>query len=268
MNAALFLSLLRTNMRTFLSYAAGSVLYLSLIIWTYPAVANNEGVSEMLKGLPEEMQKLFGLEGGIGSLGEYMAADYYGLLYVLIVLIFCVMMAVQAVARLVDQGSMAYLLATPVARTKIALTQAAVLLVGLFLICTLTMLGGLFLPTVLIDGAEFDKGAFVQINLAAFLLFALVAGYSFFFSCLLNDEKQALGAAAVTTVLFYALNVAGKLSEDLSWLTNVSFFSAYDPQGLAAGTVDLLPQALGLGGGALICFALGVWVFQKRDLPL
>lgn len=268
MNLPLYSSMIKLTGRTMLGYAIGSVLYLGLLISLYPTISGDSGINGILQSMPLEMQRALGVEGGIHGMSDYVAAEYYGLLFLLILMIFCVSMAVQVLARLVDQGAMAALLATPVSRTRIAGTQALVLLTGLFLICLLTTLGGLFAPELLLESSDLDKGLFLQMNLIGFLLFAVVCGYSFFFSCLFNDEKQALGAAGGVTLLFFAMNLVGKMSEELTWLKNLSLFNLFQPQNIMRGEADVLLIALGLGGAALLLFGSGILLFKKRDLPL
>lgn len=268
MNAALFKAMLKAHGQNLFSYAIGAMLYEWLIIWVYPSIAGSSGLNDVIKSMPESLQKAFGMQGGIQQLSDYLASEFYGLLFLLILMVYSVMTAVQLVARLVDQGSMAYLLATPVSRTKIAVTQAVTLLVGLFVITLFTTLGGLLGVHWFLDHVAFDTKLFLQINLVGFLLFAVIGGYSFFFSCTLNDEKRTLGAAATLTVAFFAFDMIAKLSDKLAWLSHITIFTAFRPQEIARGTYEVLPTALGLGVAALLLFALGIVQFRRRDLPL
>lgn len=269
MNLALYRSMMKTHARTLFGYASGIVLYQWLVIWIFPTIAGNEGLNEMLATLPEGMKKAFGMEGGMDQLTDFLANKFYGLLFVLILTIYSVMSAIQLVARLIDRGSMSYLLATPVSRKRVAVTQAMVLITGLLTIALASTVGGIvgvewFVP----EEFTFETAAFVQINLMGMLLFLVIGGYSFLFSCLINDEKRALAAAAGLTLLFYAADLVGKLSSDLDWLHNVTVFTLYRPTEIAQGTVEILPTAIGLAIAAVLLFAGSVTVFQKRDLPL
>ena len=77
------------------------------------------------------MTNAFNLGSGFGTVEAFISGEYYGLLLVLIVSIFCILFTTQLMAKLVDQGSMAYLLVDPTTRGKVAMTQAAVFVTGL-----------------------------------------------------------------------------------------------------------------------------------------
>lgn len=269
MNLALFNAMLKTRGKSLFSFAIGALIYEWLIIWIWPSFKNAGNLEEVMSMFPEEVLKAFGFEkGGFDNLSSFLSTEFYGFLFVVILIIYSIMTAIHLIARFVDQGSMAYLLATPVSRAKVAVTQATFLLFGLFLICLFTTFGGWAGAQLLIDDPAFDVAPFIQINLLGFLLFSVIGGYSFLISCLFNDEKRALGAAAGLTLLFYAMDMIGKLSEDLGWVRDLSIFSLFRPTEIAMGTYDVLPTALGLGLATLVLLAAAVQIFRKRDLPL
>jgi ABC-2 type transport system permease protein len=269
MNASLFQAMLKINAANIMNYALGVVLYQWLVIWIYPSIASNDSVNDLLKSMPENLLKAMGMEGGINQLNDYLANEFYGLIFVLILMVFSVMNAVQLIARLVDRGSMAYLLATPVSRIQIAVTQAAVLVISLVIISAFSIIGGLLgINWFIDDPGNFDRGNFIWMNVVGLALFLVVGAYSFLCSAIIDDEKKALGVATTITVLFYGADMAAKLSEDLSWLKNLTIFTLYKPAEIAKGTFDVWPATLGLTAGALVLFGLAVAMFKKRDLPL
>lgn len=268
MNLALFRAMLRSHGQNMLRYGIGSVLYQWLLIWIYPSIAKSSALNDVIKQMPESIQRTFGMQGGIQQLSDYLASEYYGLLFQLILMAYSVITAIQLVGRLVDQGSMAYLLSTPVSRTKIALTQGSVLVCGLLVIAICNTVGGVLGVHLFLDHPPFDTAAFVQVNLVGFLLFAVIGGYSFLCSSIFNDEKRAVSIAATLTVLFFALDLVSKLSTNLAWMKHLTVFTLFKPQEIARGTYDVLPTSLGLAAAAIVFFAMSVVVFKKRDLPL
>lgn len=269
MSLSLFKTMLKLNGKTLISYAFGAAVYLLLAVWMYPQIAKSTELNKVIEQMPEGFLKAFGFEGGMPEdLSGFLAAEYYGLIFILIVMIYCVLLSTQLVARLVDRGSMAYLLATSTSRTKVALTQASVLVLGLFLIVLFTFLTGLLGASLFMDDETFHMDRFVHINLLGFLVFFVVASYSFFFSCLFNDEKRALSVSGGVTVLFFMISLISRISDKLDWLANFTIFTAYQPDDIARGTVDVWPVAFGLGSVGLIIFALAILIFNKRDLPL
>jgi ABC-2 type transport system permease protein len=246
----------------------GAVAYIVLIIWIYPSIADMKGFNDMIAALPEGMRKLIGMENGINSLSDYIAGEFYGMLFLIILMVYVILTSTRLMARLVDQGSMAYLLATPNSRVKIAITQAAVLITGLALIIAFTTLSGIAASEWLISGYELDVASFVKLNVLTFLIFSCIAAYCFFFSSVLNDEKKALGLSAGITLLFYMLNMAGKLSDKTEWLLNITVFKLYDPIKMINNETDAVLTGSMLGIGAFVLFTASIIVFKKRNLPL
>lgn len=268
MNGALFASMLKTNGRAITSYAFGSALYLLLIIAIYPSITKADGFNEILKQMPEGVMRAFGFQGGVQELNSFLSVEFYGIIFVLILMIYCVVTGTGLIARLVDRGSMAYLLATPVSRVRVALTQAAVLLFGLMVIALITVGAGFLWAWLFLKSDTLDVTTFLQINLVGFLMFFVISGYTFLFSCLFNDEKRALAISGGLSALFYITDFAAKISDKLDWLKHWTLFAAYQPSAIAKGTFHVLPASIGLAIGGVILYVLGILIFKKRDLPL
>lgn len=268
MNRTLFFTMLKGNQKSIIQFALGTVFYMWIVIWIYPSLAKSNGLNDILKSLPSNLLSAFSLQHGIQKLSNYLATEFYGLLFLIIMSIYCVVTAIQLVARLVDRGSMAYLLATPTSRTKIAVTQAFILLFGQFAIVLLATAGGLVGTHWINTQATLDVGTFVKMNLVGFLLFFVVSGYSFLFSCLFNDEKRALNLSAGLTFIFFAIHLIGKMSSHVDWLLNFTVFSAFDPQKISRGDAHLLWPIIGLAAAGIILYLLAILVFRKKDLPI
>lgn len=261
--------MMKVNGKGFLNYAFGSAFYILLMFWLYPGIAKSAGaIDELVKSMPAGVGRAFGLNG-FDSAEAFISGEYYGLILVLILSILCVQCSTQLMAKLVDQGSMAYLLSTPTTRGKVAFTQASVLTTGLFLIVAVTTVAGIagnawFLGTAY----EFDTSRFLLMNAAAFLLFFAVGGIAFLVSSLSNDEKKALGISGIITFGFFSLDLLGKLSEKIDWIKHFSIFSLYQPGEIVNGNAELVFPFLLLAVIGLASFGLAIALFRKRDLLL
>ncbi|WP_442602363.1 ABC transporter permease subunit [Paenibacillus sp. KN14-4R] len=269
MNTTLYKQMMKVNLKGFMNFAIGSAFYILLMFGLYPSIATSaSAIDELVKAMPEGIARAFSLSG-FGSAEAFISGEYYGLILVLILAIVCVQVSTQLMAKLVDQGSMAYILATPTTRGKVAFSQAAVLVTGLFMIIAVTTLAGLggkawFLG----DAYAFDTSRFIQMNLMAFLLFFAVSGISFLVSALSNDEKKALGISGLITFLFFSLDLLGKISDKIDWMRNLSIFSLYRPADIVKGQGDILVPCMVLVAIGIVTFALAILLFRKRDLPL
>ncbi|MCY9398420.1 ABC transporter permease [Bacillus haynesii] len=270
MNLSLYKQMLRTNMKGIMSYAVGSAFYILLILGIYPSIAGNaEDIEKMIKSMPEGFLNAFGFENGLGNLEDFMSGEYYGLIFIVILSIFSVMLSTKLLAKLVDQGSMAYILSAPTTRGKVAFTQAAVLTTGLLIIMAMTTAAGLAGYHLMLDGDyDFNVSRFLVLNLIGFLLFFAVGGISFLFSAISNDEKRALGLSGGITFLFFSFDLLGKLSEKTEWLRSLSVFSLFRPGDIVNGSADIAQVSLVLAAVGFAAFALSILIFKKRDLPL
>jgi ABC-2 type transport system permease protein len=268
MNFALYKQMLKVHGKSMLSYSIGSSFYLLLIVGIYPSIAGSKEMEKLLQQMPEQWLKAFGLNTGMGNLTEFIAGEYYSLLFILILSIYCIMTANQLMARLIDRGSMAYLLATPNSRQKIAFTQAFVLLTGIVMIVLITTIAGIIGDEWLVSDYSLDRTLFVKMNLVGLLLFFAISGYSFFFSAIVNDEKQALALSAGVTFLFYCCDLVGKLAEKVEWLRNISLFATFQPAEIAQGNAELLPVCILLFALGMISYIAAILIFSKRDLAV
>lgn len=270
MNLALYKEMLRVNLKGIMNYASGSAFYILFMIWLYPGLAGStKAIDDLVQAMPEGVGNAFGLNNGFASAEAFISGEYYGLILVLILSIVCVQMSTQLMARLVDRGSMAYLLATPTTRRKVAFTQALVLATSLFIIMAVTTLAGFLGKIWFLDGDyPFNSGRFLQLNTVAFLLFFAVGGLSFLVSSVSNDEKKALGISGAITFGFFTLDLLGKISAKLDGLRYLTVFTFYQPGNIINGTVDVTQVSICLLLIGLVAFALGIELFRRRDLPL
>jgi len=269
MKATLYAQMMKSNMQGFLNYSFGSAFYMLLMFWLYPGIAKNAAaIDSIVESMPEGVGQAFGFNG-FGSAAAFISGEYYGLILILILSIVCVQLATKLMAKLVDQGSMAYLLSTPTTRGQIAFTQALVLVSGLAIILGVTTIAGIagnawFLG----DEYALDTSTFLQMNLSAFLLFFSVGGISFLVSSLTSDEKKALGIAGAITFGFFSMELLGKLSDQTEWIRRLSIFSLYRPADITNGDANIVATSLVLLAIGLVAFGLAVTLFRRRDLSL
>lgn len=269
MNLSLYTQMIRTNMKIFLGFGIGSAAYVTLMTTVFPMIEDNiEQIDEMIKIFPEALLRALGLES-MSSYGQFIAAEYYGLFYLFILGIFSVMLSIHLLARLVDRGSMAYLLSTRVSRTQIAITQIVVFISGLLFIHILTFLAGFIAAKLSIEtGSSIAFLEFFQINFVGFLLFFAIGGYSLLISALFNDEKNAFALAGGLTFVFYVMDMVGKIVIEIDWLRHFSLFSLYEPGKIASGDADILFSSLIFIAIGIIGYTLAILIFRKRNLPL
>ncbi|MCL6515304.1 ABC transporter permease subunit [Alicyclobacillus sp.] len=268
MSTALFRTSMKMHMKTLLSFALGTAAYLWLFIWAYPFVAQSSALNQLLQDLPQGLLQMIGYQAGVSQMNDYLAGEFYTLIYIVILSIYVVTTATRLIAHPVDRGWMSCLLSTPVSRVRVALTQAAVLVSGIFLIAALTTVAGILGVHWLAPDAPFHVWQFVEMNAVAALLFLAVGGYGFALSCLCPDERAAAGTSAALTVVFFATKTVSALNDHVSWLKYLSLFTAFNPQGIAHGEASLAMVCPVLAIISVLLFAFGVLAFQRRQMAL
>lgn len=269
MSLSLYKQMMKTNMKMFLGFAIGSAIYVSLMTTLFPMIEDNMAqIDEMLVIFPEALMRALGLES-MSTYSQFIAVEYYGLFYLFIVGVFTIIISIHLIARLVDQGSMAYLLSTRVSRAKIATTQIVVLISGLLMIHIVTFSSGyLFAKLSIGSESELALFEFFQINLIGFLLFFAIGGYSLLISTLFNDEKNAFALAGGITFIFYGIDMIGKVVAEIEWIRSFSLFSLYEPGKIASGDANIWLSLTIFMVIGIIGYVLSILIFKKRNLPI
>lgn len=223
-------------------------------------------LASMLELLPKGLMSSFGFDTVSTSLTGFLADYYYGFIVFLFPTIYCIVVANKLVAKPVDNGSFAYLLMAPVSRRSIIFTKGIYLLFSIAVLFTVLHLGGGAACRFLF-GDMLNQRIFLQINLNAALLTMLTGMICFFYSCLFNESRLALGWSAGVTISFLLLFMLGGASPQAEFLKSLSIFSLLDTTRILEGSgtagLDSLLVVL-----ILLLFALSIWVFDRRNLPI
>ena len=210
-------------------------------------------MGDSLKAMADSMPDLFAAFGMLNvgtTLLEFVSGYLYGVLFIAFPGVFIIILTNRLAARYVDNGSMAYLLAAPVKRRRIMLTQAVFLL-----LCLLVMVGfvtGLILAfgEMLFPG-ELDIPAFLRLNAGLLGLLIFFGGACFCASCFCNESKM--------------LSRVGDKFEFLRYATPLTLF---DVDGLCAGDAKAWLGCAALYAAGIACTVIGIVRFDRRDLPL
>lgn len=225
-----------------------------------------DALNEMMSMMPKEMIDAMGFTFGT-TLLTFMSGSLYGVLLYAIPLIAVVVINNRLVASMVDKGSMAYLLATPNSRIKLALTQAVFSLcvpVAMFTVVTsITVVSA----QRMFPGA-LEIGKFVLLNANAVLLYFAVGGICFFASCLFNDSSKSLGVGAGLPLAFVLLQMLGNAGGDIEWMGNLSLYHLFNPDKLFAGDSFAFIGMAVYATLAAVLYIGGIVVFDKKDMPV
>ncbi|WP_044639878.1 ABC transporter permease subunit [Risungbinella massiliensis] len=269
MNFALYRAMLKQQSKKILGFALGSSTFLLMETFLYPSIEEAmKAKMDIFETLPDGMLAAFGLDKGfaISSVLDLFSVQYYSLIFLVLLSLFTVSMANQLLSHFVEQGSMAYLLSIPVNRKQITFTMISVFFTGLLVI----MVCNFLFPYVgsYLNNVELDWKSLFQLNLLGFLLFFAIGGYSFFFSALFLNGHRVLAWAGGLTLIFYILDMIGKVNQQWEDLRYGSIFTLFQPTEIITGDVELYSASLILFSLGIIGYFLTIAIFQRKDLPL
>ncbi|HEY8804276.1 MAG TPA: ABC transporter permease subunit [Clostridium sp.] len=226
---------------------------------------SSNAFDDIIKTMPGIM-KAFGFVSGGNTLIGFIATDLYGMIVLMVPVVFSIILGNKLIAGYVDRGSMAYLLATPNKRVKLALTQALCLWVSIGILITYATVA-IIISSAIMHPGMLDIGKLVLMNVVIYFLHMAISGICFFSSCISNDTKRSFTIGAGIPIAFFLIqmlaNMGGKL-ENLKYFTIFTLFNAND---IIAGKSVVFPIII-LVAVTIVLYGIGIFIFSKRDLPV
>ncbi len=264
-NGRLFKKGIQSNYLMIVIFAGVLAMYFAMIIYMFDPKLG-ETLQQMAQAMPQVMA-MFNMDEAGTTLTSFITNYLYGFLMVLFPMVLVMILANRLVAKLVDSGSMAYLLAAPRKRLTVVATQWAVLqaaLIAVILFCTGL---GIAVSELMFPG-QLDIPAFLRLNLGIFLLQFAIGGICFFASCISNDTRTSLAIGAGASVLFYLISMLSNMGGKLEFLKYATIITLFDATGLSQGEAGAVAGLVVLAGIGIAFYAAGMISFQRRDLPL
>lgn len=244
-----------------IGWSLGIALAIGLYLPLFPSL-QSPALAQLMSSLPIELVNTLGFDQ-IASGAGYAQSTFFGLIGFVLAAIACTSWGSGFIAGAEESGRLELTLAHAVGRTQYALESAAALVVRMLalgmvawlLILALNAPSKLNLEVINLLAASL---AWVSLGVVAGVC-ALAAG------ALSGRRSWATGAGAGTAVLGYALDVAGRMSEDLGWIANFSpYHWAFGGRPLAEG-FDWAGLGL-LWVLSAILIGLAVWALSRRDI--
>ncbi len=121
-----------------------------------------------------------------------------------------------------SEGSINYLLSKPISREKIFINK---LISGFILLTSFILLTFVFIFWGYELTAPYDFNLLVLMYLNMALVLYVIYTISFFISTFFRNNKIMVTISIGMVFFFYIINVVGGLSDDFSWISNLSVFS-------------------------------------------
>ncbi len=240
-------------------------VYLSSLIELGPLGA-------FLQTLPPAFEKLSGVPfSSVATPVGRISAAYVDPVVLFSTTIWAIGRGSDAVSGEIGRGTMEMLVAQPVTRLSVLLTQALVTTLGSAILATAVLLGtSAGLATVSL-GEEVSWRPFLPGALNLFAMMFFLAGVSTMVSSTDNFRWRTIGVMGAFYVVQLVFKVIGRLVERFSWLLYLTFGTACEPQALVidfdqAWTLSLKYDGVLIGIG-LACYVVAAIIFCRRDLP-
>ena len=262
-NMTLYKREMKGSIRLMIIFCAIITMYISVIISMYDPEMTK--TLESFMEIMPEMMAAVGMTGTAADLLGFMVTYLYGFILLVFPMVFSILRGNSLVAKYVDKGSMVSLAAAPVKRRTIAFTQMAVLVSDiLILVLYSTAVELLCIARGLSD--ELDLTELLILNMGLLCLHIFIGSICFLSSCIFSDVKYSVSFGAGIPAFMYVLqmlaNVGGK-AEKIKYFT---FFTLFYPDSIIAGESCAAVGTAVLLAGAIILYALGIIVFDRKDL--
>lgn len=265
MNLTLYKKELRGSWKSLVLFGAILTMYIVMIVDMF-----DPELADALKQFEEMMPQLMsavGMVGATDTLAGFMVTYLYGFLLLVVPMVYAILRGNALVARYVDSGSMAALLAAPVPRGRVVRTQLGALYTGQLLLvgyCTAVEAAS----AALLFPGELPPDQLLRMNAGLLALQWFLGSVCFFFSCLCSDTRGSVALGAGVPTLMYLVQMLANMGGKLEPLRYATVFTLYDPTALAAGQAAGWRGAGILLAGALVLNLAAGAVFCRKDLPL
>lgn len=222
---------------------------------------------ELMRDAMPELFAAFGMADQGSTLLEFLVNYLYGFLLVVFPLVLAALLADRLMVRHIERGSITYLLAQPVGRVRLALSQLLVLIVCLVVLMAALTVLELAVAGTLFPG-ELAAADLFAVNASTLGLWALFAGACWASSCALPNVVAARWAGVAACVIFVLIKMASGVGEGLSWLGDLTPLALFDPLGVASDDTTAILGSAALAAMGTVLAALGTAFFSRRDLSV
>jgi len=226
----------------------------------------------LLRAIPADWQKLSGVPfSEVATHAGRVALAFVDPVVVLAATVWGITRGSDAVSGPLERGTMEMMLAAPVRRSALFVTQALATTAAAALLCGV-LLGAIWSAVALGPWAgSVEPARFLPAVANVFGLMVCIAGIASSVSAADSHRWRTVGILCGFYVFSILAKLVGRLSGSLEWVGYLSILNAYEPQRLVGGTTEswmLLARYDGiLLGIGLAAYVLGGLAFARRDLP-
>lgn len=243
-----------------------------LYLWLSAKIPMPAFQNVLLQVIPAEWQKLSGVPfSEVATYAGRVALAFVDPCVVLAATVWGITRGSDAVAGPLERGTLEMILAAPVRRSAVFITQALATTAAAALLCGVLLAAVWSAVAFGPWGGRVEPARFLPAVGNVFGLMTCVAGVAAAVSALASQRWRCIGVMCGLYVAALLAKLVGRLSDGFGWVGYLSVFNAYEPQRLVTGGPDawwLLARLdtvlLGLG---IAGYVVGAVIFARRDLP-
>ncbi len=255
-----------------LSFAALWSVFPFIYIWLSAQIEMPAFQEVLLRAIPQDWQKLSGVPfSEVATFAGRVALAFVDPVVVLGATVWGITRGSDAVSGQLERGTMEMVLAAPVRRSAVFVTQAIATTVAAAVLCSILFAAVCGAVSFGPWAGKVDGWRFLPAVLNTFGLMVGLAGVTACVSAGDSHRWRTIGILCGFYVFSLLAKLVGRLSSQFSWVAYLSMLSAYEPQRLVSGDAaawQLLVRydavLIGLG---LAAYAVGAVIFSRRDLP-
>ena len=241
--------------------------------------AKAQATKSIFDEIPEKVAVALQELGNMDMYGLIIGSIFYRIAGLLLPMVFIIMTANGLLAGQVDSGSMAYVLSTPTKRRTVTVTQLAYLVFALFsMFAMLTVFSVIAVAIAGGNNFAINYSEILLLNAGAFLTMFAIAGFCFMCSALFNRTKHSLSIGGGLTIFSLVCTILGLFGStvvpsamrisSMDFFNYLSIITFFDTVSILNGTLSYLWKFGVLLGIGIVCIIIGVFRFDKKDLPL
>jgi ABC-2 type transport system permease protein len=243
-----------------------------LYIWLSSQIPMPAFQDVLLRAIPKDWQRLSGVPfTEVATHAGRVALAFVDPVVVLAATVWGITRGSDAVSGQLERGTMEMVLAAPVRRSAVFVTQALATTAAAALLCSV-LFAAVWTAIALGPWAgKVDPFRFLPAAANVFGLMVCMAGISAAVSAADSYRWRTVGILCGFYVFSILAKLVGRLSKPFWWAGYLSILNAYEPQRLVGDPAESWPL-LATYDGVLIgvgvaAYVIGTVLFAKRDLP-
>lgn len=249
-------------------YCIAVVLMVWMYVAMFPSIQEQaESMNQLMESYPEGLLKAFGIEELVfDTVERFLSMEQFSFVWPIMVMFLMISLAGVSLAGEVEKGTIEILLSRPVSRIKIFFARY---LAGIFTLAVFTACSAFAaIPLAKLHGIDYAAENYFMVAIICFLFGWAIFSIAMMLSAIFSERSKVYMLTGGLLILMYVLNIIAALKEGLADLKYISFFYYYDyVEALVRNNIELLPVVV-FCAVAVVCTAIGVFWFNKRDVAI